>query len=133
MSRLRNMQHSFSYALVALVSVNTAASHALLKHSMAGATVPSRLAEVPAFLAFCIGAPAVWGSLGLQVLGYLAWLSILAREQLAVSVALSGVVFYSTTAAIGVVVFGERLGAQQWVGIGLVAVGGALVSFKATS
>lgn len=124
------MQHSLSFALVALVSVNTAASHALLKHAMSTVSLPRAVSDVPAFIGVCASAPAVWASLGLQLLGYLAWLAILAREQLAVSVALSGVVFYGATAAIGWLVFSERLTAQQWVGLGFVTAGGVLVSLR---
>lgn len=124
------MRSGLSIALVVVVSVNTAASQALLKHAMASVQMPQAIADLRTFLLACALSPAVWLSIGLQGIGYLAWLTILAREQLAISVALSGVVFYASTAVVAWFAFGERLSTQQWCGLVFIATGGALISWR---
>jgi len=64
----------------------------------------------------------------LQVLGYVLWLVIVAREKLGVATATIGAGFYALMALSAWLIYGEALSALQWLGIFLVTCGVVCIS-----
>ena len=120
--------NSLSLALIAAVTLNTAASQALLKRGVAGVSIPGDAQETLRLLVHCAASPFVWSSLALQVLGYGIWILVLSRERLAVAAAVSGSFFYLLTACIGWIIFNERLSYPQLTGLALITVGVVLMA-----
>lgn len=114
--------------LVAAVTVNTGASHALLKRGVSGLGIPASIEDAARLLVHCFGSPFVWASLALQVIGYAIWIVVISRERLAVATAVSGSLFYFLMAGLGWIFFNERLSVPQLAGLALITVGVVLVS-----
>jgi drug/metabolite transporter (DMT)-like permease len=114
--------------LILLVTLNTVASHLLLKRAIQDFGKPTSLSELPSFVMSAAVSPWVWVSLTLQVIGYAAWMVVITHEKLGVATASVGASYYLLTAIMAWLVFGERLGAVQWFGIVLITVGLICVS-----
>ena len=119
-----------SIVLILAFTVNTAASHALLKRGLAGASLPGAATDVARLAGHCLGSPLVWCALSMQVLGYALWVVVVSRERLAVATAISGSFFYLFMAVLGWIFFKERLSYPQLAGLALITAG---VSLMATS
>jgi undecaprenyl phosphate-alpha-L-ara4N flippase subunit ArnE len=119
-----------SVLLIFVVTVNTAASHVLLKRGLSGASLPTHITEVTRFVGHCLSSPFVWGSLLLQVMGYAIWVAVVARERLAVATAVSGSFFYILMAVLGWFLFNERLSYTQIIGLTLITAGVSLMSLS---
>jgi len=114
--------------LILLITLNTVASHLLLKRAIQDFGKPSMVAELPAFIASAAVSPWVWMSFTLQVLGYIGWVVVITHEKLGVATASVGATYYLLTATAAWLVFGERLSGMQWFGIVLITVGLVCVS-----
>lgn len=121
------MTSTSSALLIFVVTVNTAASHVLLKRGVSGVTLPTHAAEVTKFISHCLSSPYVWGSLLLQVVGYAIWVAVISRERLAVATAVSGSFFYILMAVLGWSLFNERLSYPQIAGLALITAGVSLM------
>lgn len=120
-----------TYLMIATTTVCTLAAQLILKRAVNSPGMRAELAEGP--LQFILGAavhPLVWLALVLQVFGYVVWFFVLTREKLAVSFALSGAMIYILTALLAWMFYGERLSAQQWVGIVLISAGVLFVAVQ---
>lgn len=120
-----------TYMMIATTTLCTLASQLILKRAVNSPGMRAELAEGP--LQFIIGAamhPLVWMALVLQVFGYIVWFFVLTREKLAVSFALSGAMIYILTALLAWGFYGERLSAQQWLGIVLISAGVLFVAVQ---
>lgn len=124
------MTSPMSIVLILAFTVNTAASHALLKRGLAGAALPGAATDVARLAGHCLGSPLVWCALSMQVLGYALWVVVISRERLAVATAISGSFFYLFMAVLGWIFFKERLSYPQLAGLALITAG---VSLMATS
>ena len=122
------MTSPLSLLLIGAVTVNTAASHALLKRGLGGAGMPAHVSDAARLVVRCVGSPFVWGSLSLQVIGYALWIVVIARERLAVATAISGSFFYILMAGLGWIFFSERLSLPQLAGLALISVGVGLMA-----
>ncbi len=119
--------------LILLVSINTVASHMLLKRAMQSIQTPHSLAEMPQFLVHAAFSPWVWGSLSLQVFGYIAWMVVITQEKLGVATASVGASYYILTAIAAWIVYHESLSVMQWAGILLITVGLVCVTVGKTT
>lgn len=120
-----------TYLMIATTTICTLAAQLILKRAVNSPGMRAELAEGP--LQFILGAavhPLVWLALVLQVFGYVVWFFVLTREKLAVSFALSGAMIYILTALLAWMFYGERLNAQQWVGIVLISAGVLFVAVQ---
>lgn len=120
-----------TYLMIATTTVCTLAAQLILKRAVNSPGLRAELADGP--LQFILGAavhPLVWLALVLQVFGYVVWFFVLTREKLAVSFALSGAMIYILTALLAWMFYGERLSAQQWVGIVLISAGVLFVAVQ---
>lgn len=115
------------YLLVLTTTVCTIAGQLILKRAVTGLK-PLLQAGPIEFLFGAATSPLVIAALGLQVLGYVAWLFVLSKEKLSVAFALSGSSFYLLMAMASWYFFGERLSAGQWLGLALISVGVVLVT-----
>jgi drug/metabolite transporter (DMT)-like permease len=118
--------------LILLVSLNTVASHMLLKRAMRDFTTPHGLAEIVEFVQRAALSPWVWASLTMQVFGYVAWMMVITQEKLGVATASVGASYYILTAVAAWLVYGEVLNPWQWLGIVLITVGLICVSVVKT-
>lgn len=119
-----------SLLMIFVITVNTAASHVLLKRGLSGAALPSHLAEITRFVSHCLSSPFVWGSLLLQMIGYALWIAVVTRERLAVATAVSGSFLYILMAGLGWILFNERLSYPQIAGLTLIAAGVSLMALS---
>src|SRR5690606_26996856 len=111
---------SMTYLLILLTTVCTIVGQLILKR--AGTGLRPLLASGPVeFLFGAATSPLVIAALGLQVVGYVAWLFVLSREKLSVAFALSGSTLYLLTAIASWYFFGERLTGWQWLGFVLIS------------
>ncbi len=109
--------------LILVVSLNTVASHMLLKRAMQSISTPQSLSELPSFLYNAAMSPWVCSSLALQVFGYVAWMVVITKEKLGVATSSVGASYYILTAIAAWIVYGETLSLVQWAGILLITVG----------
>jgi drug/metabolite transporter (DMT)-like permease len=105
-------------------TVNAVVSQLLLRRATNTlGSPPTRLAALPHFVGQAALSPWVYASITLQVLSYVLWLVIVARENLGVATASVGAGFYVLMALSAWLIYGETLSALQWIGIVLVTCG----------
>ena len=102
----------------------------MLKRAVATLGTPHSVSAVPAYVVSAIQSPWVLASIVLQATSYFVWLVVLSRMKLAVAVALSGAFFYVLMGIAAWQLFGESLGARQWLGIGFVAIGVLFMNWR---
>ena len=115
------------YLLVLVTTLCTIGGQLILKR---GVTQLKPLLDAGVF-DFLIGAatsPLVAAALSLQVLGYVTWLFVIAREKLSVAFALSGSSFYLLMALASWYFYDEHLSRAQWLGLVLISAGVVLVT-----
>ena len=118
---------SFKFLFI-LVTVNTVISHLFLKRAIIDIGSPASLDALPKFIVAAAGSPWVYGSLVLQVLGYVVWMIVISHEKLGVATASVGASYYILTSFAAWAIYGETLSPMQWVGICLITAGVVCVS-----
>jgi len=108
---------------LALTVIAVASQLLLRRATLALGGAPAGWSGLPRFVAQAALSPWIYGALGLQLLGYVLWLVIVAREKLGVATATIGAGFYVLTALSAWLIYGEALSALQWIGIALVTCG----------
>jgi drug/metabolite transporter (DMT)-like permease len=116
--------------LIIVVTVNTVVSQLLLKRAMSSIGSVGSFNEFPKFLLSAAMSPWVYGSLALQISGYILWMIIISKEKLGIAVALSGSGFYLLITLLAWLLFDERLATLQWVGIGFITLGVLCISAR---
>ena len=114
--------------LILLVTVNTVISHLFLKRAIIDIGSPASFDALPKFIFAAAGSPWVYGSLALQILGYVVWMIVISHEKLGVATASVGASYYILTSLAAWAIYGETLGSVQWVGICLITAGVVCVS-----
>jgi drug/metabolite transporter (DMT)-like permease len=115
--------------LFAVFTVNAVVSQLLLRRATLGlGRAPTSVSAIPQFVAQAALSPWIYASVVLQVLGYVLWLVIVAREKLGVATATIGAGFYALMALSAWLIYGEALSALQWLGIFLVTCGVVCIS-----
>lgn len=114
--------------LIVLVTVNTVISHIFLKRAISNIGGPLSFNDLPRFIFAAAGSPWVYGSLVLQVMGYVVWMIVISHEKLGVATASVGASYYILTSLAAWAIFGETLGGLQWLGIALITIGVICVS-----
>ena len=114
--------------LILLVTVNTVISHLFLKRAIIDIGSPASFDALPKFILAAAGSPWVYGSLALQILGYVVWMIVISHEKLGVATASVGASYYILTSLAAWAFYGETLGSMQWVGICLITAGVVCVS-----
>ena len=114
--------------LFILVTVNTVISHLFLKRAIIDIGSPASLDALPKFIVAAAGSPWVYGSLVLQVLGYVVWMIVISHEKLGVATASVGASYYILTSFAAWAIYGETLSPMQWAGICLITAGVVCVS-----
>jgi drug/metabolite transporter (DMT)-like permease len=84
---------------------------------------PTGWSALPRFVAQAALSPWIYAAVGLQILGYVLWLVIVAREKLGVATATIGAGFYVLMALSAWLIYGESLSPLQWTGVALVTCG----------
>jgi drug/metabolite transporter (DMT)-like permease len=118
--------------LIVLVTVNTVASHMLLKRAIIDFGGPTSFSALPNFVIAAALSPWVWCSLVLQVVGYVGWMVVISHEKLGVATASVGASYYILTALAAWAIYGEMLSGPQWIGILLITAGVVFFSFSAS-
>jgi drug/metabolite transporter (DMT)-like permease len=114
--------------LIFFVTLSTVGSQLLLKQSMKSIQAPGSAGDLGRFFLEAAVSPWVYGSLLLQIAGYLVWLIVVSKEQLGVAFATSGAFFYLLVGLSAWLIHGERLSFSQWTGIALITLGVLFVS-----
>jgi drug/metabolite transporter (DMT)-like permease len=119
------MQPKLLFAVFTILAV---ASQLLLRRAtIALGGAPAGWSALPHFIGQAALSPWIYAAGGLQVLGYVLWLVIVAREKLGVATATIGAGFYVLMALSAWLIYGEALSPLQWVGIALVTCGVACI------
>lgn len=114
------------YLLILLTTLCTIAGQLVLKRAVIG--LRPLLSQGP--LEFILGAamsPLVYAALALQAAGYVVWLFVISKEKLSVAFAISGSTFYIIMAATSWLLYDEKIGPVQWLGLIMISAGVALV------
>lgn len=110
--------------LIAVLTVIAVASQLLLRRATATlGTAPTSWSSLPHFVAQAALSPWIYAAAALQILGYVLWLVIVAREKLGVATATIGAGFYILMALSAWWIYGESLSPLQWTGVALVTCG----------
>jgi multidrug transporter EmrE-like cation transporter len=125
---LRSATPKLIKLLIFFVTISTVGSQLLLKQAMKSIQAPAATGDLGRFFLESAVSPWVYGSLLLQMAGYLVWLIVVSKEQLGVAFATSGAFFYLLVGLSAWLIHGERLSLSQWTGIGLITLGVLLVS-----
>jgi drug/metabolite transporter (DMT)-like permease len=119
------MQPKLLFALFTIIAV---ASQLLLRRAtIALGGAPAGWSGLPRFIGHAVLSPWIYAAGGLQLLGYVLWLVIVAREKLGVATATIGAGFYGLMALSAWLIYGEALSPLQWAGIALVTCGVACI------
>lgn len=120
------------YLLIFVTTACTIIGQLILKRAIG----ELRYLQSHGVLEFVLGAamsPLVWAALTMQILGYVVWFYVISREKLSVAFALSGAMAYLLMAFASWLVYNERLGGLQWLGLVLISVGVALIAAQGRS
>lgn len=114
--------------LIAVLTVIAVASQLLLRRATAAlGAAPTSWSSLPRFIGQAALSPWIYAAAALQILGYVLWLVIVAREKLGVATATIGAGFYILMALSAWWVYGESLSPLQWTGVALVTCGVACI------
>jgi len=114
--------------LLVAVTVNAVISQLLLRRALNELGNPSSLSGLPRFIGNAALSPWIYGSVALQILGYVLWMLVVSREKLGVATASIGAGFYILMALSAWLIYGETLSPLQWTGIILVTSGVVCIS-----
>jgi drug/metabolite transporter (DMT)-like permease len=114
--------------LLVAVTVNAVISQLLLRRALNELGNPSSLSGLPRFIGNAALSPWIYGSVALQILGYVLWMLVVSREKLGVATASIGAGFYILMALSAWLLYGETLSPLQWTGIILVTSGVVCIS-----
>ncbi|HEV2271229.1 MAG TPA: hypothetical protein VGR92_17385 [Steroidobacteraceae bacterium] len=120
------MQPRLLFAALTIIAV---VSQLLLRRAtIALGGAPAGWSGLPRFIGQAALSPWIYAAVGLQLVGYVLWLAIVASEKLGVATATLGAGFYVLMALSAWVVYGESLSPLQWIGITLVTCGVACIA-----
>ena len=114
--------------LLVAVTVNAVINQLLLRRALNELGNPSSLSGLPRFIGNAALSPWIYGSVALQILGYVLWMLVVSREKLGVATASIGAGFYILMALSAWLIYGETLSPLQWTGIILVTLGVVCIS-----
>ena len=120
------------YLLILLTTICTIGGQLILKRAVMGLKPLLQTGAIE-FLVGAATSPLVIAALGLQILGYVAWLFVLSKEKLSIAFALSGSTIYLLTALASWYYYDERLTPWQWLGFVLISAGVVLVTRSTTT
>ena len=103
--------------LFVAVTVNAVISQLLLRRALNELGSPASLSGLPRFIGNAALSPWIYGSIALQILGYVLWMLVVSREKLGVATATIGAGFYILMAFSAWLIYGEALSPMQWTGI----------------
>ena len=112
--------------MIFFVTCSTLGSQLLVKRAV---TQIATRDPVPQGLQWLIAAclsPEVIAAVAIQGVGFIVWVIVVSRVKLGLAFAISGSFFYVLIAFASWMLYGERLGPLQWVGLILVS-GGVLL------
>lgn len=116
------------FLMILFVTCSTLGSQLLIKRAVTGLAHRQPGLEGWSWLASAIQSPYLIAAVIVQGIGFLVWVVVISRMKLGVAFAISGGCFYLLLAALGYLLFGERLSPSQWLGIACLSVGVVLVS-----
>ena len=116
--------------LILIVTANAVVGQLILKRALLAIGGPSAFDSLPRFIAAAMQSPWIYLSILVQALGYLLWMTLVAREKLGVAAASVGAGFYIMTAFGAWAFYGESLSALQWLGIVFITIGVTCVSMQ---
>lgn len=116
--------------MILVVACSTLGSQLLIKYAVTQVALKSpELVGMHWLIAVVTSMPLML-AIAVQGMGFLIWVFIVSRMKLGVAFAISGSFFYILNALAGWLVYGERLGAFQWIGLLVISVGVLLLTLK---
>ncbi len=112
--------------MIAFVTLSTLASQLLVKNGTN--ILAQRMPELKGaqWLMAAVLSPSIIAAIAIQGIGFLVWVVVVSRVKLGLAFAISGSFFYVLIALASWMLYGERLGPLQWIGLILVS-GGVLL------
>lgn len=116
--------------MILFVSCSTLASQILVKRSIMEIAANDPLLHGVSWLIKVLFSPPVMLAILIQGIGFSVWLFVVDRMKLGLAFSISGATFYMLLAFVGWYLYGERLAATQWIGIGMISIGILLMSIN---
>lgn len=114
--------------MIAFVTITTLGGQLLIKDAVVGIAARTPMPTGLDWVAAVLQSPKIWLSIGVQALGFLAWVGVLSRMKLGPAFAMWGAFFYLLLALAGWWLHGEKLAPVQWLGIVFVSAGVLMMS-----
>lgn len=114
--------------MILFVTFTTLGGQLLIKDAVVGIAARTPSPAGTEWVLAVLQSPKIWLSIGVQALGFLAWVAVLSRMKLGPAFAVWGACFYLLLALISWWLYGERLAPLQWLGIVFVSTGVLMMS-----
>lgn len=116
--------------MIVFVTCSTLGSQLLVKRAVTQIALRDPVPTgVQWLLAACLS-PGVITAVAIQGIGFIVWVVVVSRIKLGLAFAISGSFFYVLIAAASWLLYGERLGPLQWLGLVLVSTGVLLMTLN---
>ncbi len=109
--------------MIMFVTCTTLGGQLLIKQAVTTLATRTPALQGVEWLVAALLSPQVIVAIILQGAGFLIWVVVVSRMKLGVAFATSGAFFYILLALVSWWLFGERLGAAQWIGLALISAG----------
>lgn len=114
--------------MILIVTSCTITSQMLVKFGVNRLVIRDPAGNFTGWLWGVVTSPGIIGAVGIQAVGFLLWVVVVARMKLGVAFAFSGAFFYILIAFSSWAFYGERLNLVQWLGLLLISGGVLLMS-----
>lgn len=123
--------NAISIALIFFTALCTTATQLLLKgmgSAFTAQAIDLSICGVGKMLLFAVSQPRVVMAVALQGAGFLVWIVVLSREHAGAALGLGGACVYILTAATEWLIFGTKIGTQEFVALCLVSIGAFMLT-----
>lgn len=119
-----------SLSLLIAFTLCTMASQLLLKSGLREAGDLGQVSNPGGMIRVALQSRQILAAVGLQAVGFLLWLMVLSKLKLGVAFAVAGGLNYLALGALSGLFFREPLSPWDWLGLGLILAGVALMTLK---
>jgi drug/metabolite transporter (DMT)-like permease len=116
--------------LIILVTTNAVLGQLLLKHALSTFGGRSALESMGKLVSQALISPWTYLTIAVQAVGFLLWMTLVAREKVGVATASVGAGFYILMPLCAWAIYGESLTSLQWLGMSLITIGVTCVSLQ---
>lgn len=116
--------------MILVVTCTTLGSQLLIKYAVTQIAQKTPALVGMQWLIAAVTSPPIMLAIFIQGLGFIIWIVVVSRIKLGVAFAISGSFFYLLIALSSWMLYGERLGVMQWMGLVFVSAGVLMLTIK---